>query len=250
MADKRLRLLTLNIRMGAGGGALDRPAYDIPASEDRDAALSRAIKAAGADVVALQEVRSARQAQALADRLKMSSLYAPHPASYALNFFEWGLAFLCRFKIRRSGNFGVFFDPQVRSGRNGLWVEIDLRGQPIVAVNVHLETRDQAAQFDVLTGRAARTKLPFVLMGDFNAEPQDPVMAPLQEILTDSCQMVEGSSVREALSLGTLVSTRRRIDCIFLDGSRFHVREAGLLPPAHRAVSDHLGYLAEVEIRE
>ena len=248
MTDRRLRLLTLNVRMGAGGGDLDRPAYDIPASEARDASLATAIRAAGADVVALQEVRNARHAHKIADRLQLGVLYAPHPASYALDFFEWGLALLSRFSIIRSGNFSVFFDTAVRAGRNGLWAEIDVRGQPVAVLNVHFETRRPADQIEALRERIARISLPLIVTGDFNLEPDDPVMAPLVGILTDTCRAAATRGSREAEAIGTLAAARRRIDHIFVAGPGIHVLDAGLLAPDHRGISDHIGYCADVEI--
>jgi endonuclease/exonuclease/phosphatase family metal-dependent hydrolase len=248
-ADDRLRLLTLNIRLGAGGGALDRPAYDIPASEARNAALARAIQASAADIVALQEVRNARQAQRIAARLELGAIYAPHPASYSLDFFEWGLALLFRLKVIRNGNFSLFFDRELRSGRNGLWGDFEEGGHPVAVMNVHLESQHQVAQIEVLAERAARIPLPLVVMGDFNADPDAPVMRPLAGTLADTCRMVDTARSREAAALGTLMGDRRRIDFIFVSGDRFEVHEAGLLPPPHRGVSDHIGYYAEVSLK-
>ena len=248
MKGRRLRLLTLNVRMGAGGGDLNRPAYDIPASDARDAALASAIHAVAADVVALQEVRSARHAYKIADRLQLGVVYTPHPASYALDFFEWGLALLSRCTITRHGNFSVFFDRQVRSGRNGLWAEIDVRGQPVAIMNVHLETHQPAAQVEALLNRIARTSRPLIVMGDFNLEPDAAAMAPLARTLTDTCRAAATRDSREAEAIGTLAAARRRIDHIFVAGPGIHVRDAGLLPPTHRGISDHIGYYADVEI--
>jgi endonuclease/exonuclease/phosphatase family metal-dependent hydrolase len=246
MVDRPLRLLTLNIRMGAGSGALDRQAYDIPASPRRDAALARAIQSAGADVVALQEVRNARHARTLADRLQTGFVYAPHPASYSLDFFEWGLALLTRFEVRRRGNFALFFDPEVRAGRIGLWAEITVGEQPVAVINVHFETRRPAAQIEALQKRVAATALPLIVMGDFNLAADDPAMDPLRRTLTDTCRAAATPASREAEAVGTRAGTRRRIDAIYLAADRFRTCEAGLLAAEHRGVSDHIGYYAEV----
>lgn len=245
---RRLRVLTLNIRMGAGGGDLQRPAYDIPASQARDAALAAAIRAAAADVVALQEVRSARHAAKLAQRLQMGAVYTPHPTGYSLDFFEWGLALLARPAITRHGNFSLFFDTEVRAGRNGLWAEVDLQGLAVAIMNVHFERRQPAAQVAALLNRIAGTLRPLIVMGDFNMTPDDAAMAPLVRMLTDTCRASATPASREAEAIGTFAQPRSRIDHVFVAGEGIRVRGAGLLPPGHRGVSDHTGYYADVEI--
>lgn len=87
-----------------------------------------AIRSSGADIVALPEACNARLAQAMVGRLKMSRVYAPHQTSHALDFFESGLALLSRFTTRRSSNFTVFFDTDVRPEYYGLGAEINFRG--------------------------------------------------------------------------------------------------------------------------
>jgi len=243
-----MRLLTFNIRLGAGGGMLAKPAYDVPASEQRDAALARAIQAVGPDIVALQEVRNHRHAEKIADHVAMNCLYAPHPSSYSLNFFEWGLALLYRSRLVGHGNFTVLFDPDVRTGRNGLWADVEGPDGALTVMNVHLDTRRPSTQIEAVVSRAARVNGPLVLMGDFNIAPNDDALAPLKEMMIDTCRAVDTSGSREAEALGTLSGDRRRIDQIWAAVDGFHVRDAGLLPPRHRWVSDHVGYFADVEI--
>lgn len=89
-----MRLLTLNIRFGAGSDFPEKPGYDLPINTGKLTAIAAAIGALQPDVAALQEVYNARQAKCLADMLHMNLVYARHPSSYSLDFFEWGLAFL------------------------------------------------------------------------------------------------------------------------------------------------------------
>jgi endonuclease/exonuclease/phosphatase family metal-dependent hydrolase len=241
-----MRLLTLNIRLGAGGGVLDKPAYDVPASDKRDAALAQAIQTVAPDIVALQEVRNRRHAEKIARHLTMNCLYTPHPSSYSLNFFEWGLALLHRFRLRRHGNFAVFFDPDVRTGRNGLWAELDGRGFFLTVMNVHLDARRAPDQIKTLAARAAGVEGPLVIMGDFNISPDDDALAPLKDTMTDTCRSVDTPGSREAEAAGTLTGDRCRLDQIWVTEGGFIVREAGLLPSRHRGVSDHIGFYADV----
>lgn len=58
-----MRLLTLNIRFGAGIEFPDKHGYDVPVSDKKITALSSAIGSVQPDIVALQEVKSERQVQ-------------------------------------------------------------------------------------------------------------------------------------------------------------------------------------------
>ncbi len=243
-----MRLLTFNIRLGAGGGLLTKPAYDVPASEERDMALARAIQAVAPDIVALQEVRNARHAEKIAAWLKLGCLYTPHPSSYSLNFFEWGLALLFRFRLLRQGNFAVFFDPDVRTGRNGLWAEFEGPGGVFTVMNVHLDACRPAMQIERLAARSAGIDDPLALMGDFNIPPDDEALAPIKDRMMDTCQAVDTPGSREAQAVGTISGERGRIDQIWVAAHGFRVREAGLLPPRHRGGSDHIGFYADVDL--
>jgi endonuclease/exonuclease/phosphatase family metal-dependent hydrolase len=244
-----MRLLTFNIRLGAGGGVLAKPAYDVPASEERDMALTRAIQATSPDIVALQEVRNARHAEKMAAWLKLGCLYTPHPSSYSLNFFEWGLALLFRFRLRRQGNFAVFFDPDVRTGRNGLWAQFEGPGGTFAVLNVHLDARRPAIQIETLAARTAGMDGPLVLMGDFNLPPDDEALAPIKDRMMDTCRAVDTPGSHEAEAVGTIAGERCRIDQIWVSADGFQVGEAGLVPLRHRGVSDHIGYYADVDLR-
>jgi endonuclease/exonuclease/phosphatase family metal-dependent hydrolase len=244
-----MRLLTFNIRLGAGGGLLTKPAYDIPASEARDMALARAIQAVTPDIVALQEVRNARQAEKIAAWLKLGCLHTPHPSSYSLNFFEWGLALLFRYRLRRQGNFAVFFDPDVRTGRNGLWARFEGPDGTFAVLNVHLDARRPAMQIEALAARTAAMDGPLVLMGDFNLSPDDEALSPMKDRMMDTGRVVDTPGSREAEAVGTITGEPRHIDQIWVSADRFQVREAGLVPLRHRGVSDHIGFYADVDFR-
>jgi len=80
-----LRLVTLNMRFGAGSRILDRPAYDVPFSTRKLSPIADALESVEPDIVALQEVSNPR----LAKLLKMGCAYMPQRSSYAFDFFEW-----------------------------------------------------------------------------------------------------------------------------------------------------------------
>ena len=119
----------------------------------------------------------------------------------------------------------------------------------MTVMNVHLENRRSSTQIETLVSRAARIEGPLAIMGDFNIAPDDAALAPLKEKMIDTCQAVDTPGSREAEVLGTLTGDRRRIDQIWAAADDFHFRDAGLLPPRHRWVSDHIGYFVDLEVK-
>lgn len=241
-----MRLLTLNIRFGAGSEAPERFGYDLPVTETNRAALCAAIASVRPDVVALQEVRGARQAERLADVLGMGFLYTPHRASYAFDFFEWGLAILFRPRLIRSASRSIYFDESVRSGRQGLMATLDADGTPVSLVNLHLDPLRIDRQVKAVCDWIQTAAEPLILMGDFNCLLDDVVLAPFWDRWIDSCRAIRTPETLEAERVGTLLRGTGRFDYILSDPKAFVVSNAGLVPAAHRRVSDHVGYFAEI----
>lgn len=244
-----MRLLTLNIRFGAGIENPETPGYDIPFSIRRLRAIAAAIGAMTPDVVALQEVYGAKQAEIIADRLNMSYVYTPHPRSYPLDFFEWGLAFLFRFKLIRSANHPISVDRDIGQGRHGLRVRLAVGEFPVDFVNVHFDRNKIEPQVGNLLRFAGRSDVPPVLMGDFNCRSDDTALEPIIARWSDTCRAVESPGSREAEETGTLISNQVRIDHIFVASELFSVEAAGLLPAGFRHISDHIGYYTDLRIR-
>ena len=242
-----MRLLTYNIRMGSGSAFPEKQGYDISTSQAKLDALAQAIRSVEPDIVALQEVRGSKQAEALAQRLKFTSVYSSHGSSYSLDFFEWGLAFLCRYKIQQTTSRSIHFDATSRVGRLGLIVDVTLADVPVRFINVHLHHADLSDQVQNILKLLAQKHPQPVLMGDFNCVPENPVLAPLQHKLGDTCLEAETKGAAEALSRGTLLWERSRVDYIFADPAGFDIADAGLIPEIHHSASDHLGYFAHLE---
>jgi endonuclease/exonuclease/phosphatase family metal-dependent hydrolase len=245
-----MRLLTLNIRFGAGIQRLDKPGYDVPATGEKIAAIASAVQSVDPDVVALQEVKSAKQAQRIASMLGMSNLYCRHPSSYAMDFFEWGLAFAYRLDKTGHGNVSLYFDESTRAGRQMLIASFSDRGTPFSIINVHLDRHNIELQVANILAAAEKMQDPVMLSGDFNCTPDDPALARLKGKWIDACRAVFTPGASEAESIGTVLNNASRIDCIFVDPDRFTVRDAGLLPEPHRRVSDHIGFYADIDPKE
>ena len=243
-----VRLVTLNMRFGVGSRILDRPAYEVPVSARRLQPIVKALQSVRPDIVALQEVSSQRQAERLAGPLKMASAYVPHRSSYAFDFFEWGLAFLFKGRLIDSANHSIHFSEKGRYGRQALMVRVKLGATPLTLVNVHLEQEDAVGQIANLIRFVAPFSKPVVLMGDFNRQSNDPALGVLASRWVDTCRAVNSPVAREAEGLGTLRDQKRRVDHIFVEPAAFTILEAGLLPSEHRAISDHIGYFADLQL--
>lgn len=242
-----MRLLTLNIRYGAGSESLDKPGYNVRVTESKISALASAIHCVNPDIVALQEVKTASQAKRIASKLKMTHLYCRHPSSYAMDFFEWGLALMYRLDATGHGNVTVYFDEYTRSGRQMLVGGFSDQSLPFTIFNVHLDPRDIDRQIENVCAEAEKIDCPVILAGDFNCAPDDSALEPIKRKYLDACRAVTTPGAAEAESIGTVLNGSERIDYIFIDPEHWIVRDAGLLPETHRRVSDHIGFFAVIE---
>ncbi|OLT43893.1 metal-dependent hydrolase [Saccharomonospora sp. CUA-673] len=193
-----LRVASYNIHAGIGADDV----FDV----DRTAA---AIAETGADVVALQEVdkhwgeRSEYRSviDELADRLDMHARFAPiyshEPDESDQPRREYGTAVLSRFPIaeftnhdltRMSTQDGEEAEPEPMPGFAE--VVVRARGALVHVYSTHLDYRGDPTvreiqveeTLDILDDAGPSR----VLLGDFNAEPADPELAPLWTGLTDA----------------------------------------------------------------
>jgi endonuclease/exonuclease/phosphatase family metal-dependent hydrolase len=187
-----LRVLTYNIHTGIGSdGALDL------------AGTAAAIRRTRADVVALQEVDvhwAARsefrdQAAELGGLLRMRVFFAPiydlDPLTPGAPRRRYGVAILSRLPVRHTENHEITRlstveeNPVPKPAPGFAEAVVDVRGVAVHVYSTHLDYRQEpgvrAAQVaDMLAIVRGRT----VLLGDFNATPDAPELAPLWERLT------------------------------------------------------------------
>lgn len=241
-----MKLLTFNVRFGAGSGAREKPGYDVPSSKAKIAAVAGAIGSVGPDVAALQEVKGACQAERIAAILGMKFVYTRHPVSYALDFFEWGLAFLFNSKLLQVDNPTLDDRADIRRRRKLLRIVLDEKDGPVTFFNVHFDRGPIRRQAERLVALASGRPPADVLMGDFNCLPGDPGLEPVRSRWTDACRVASTGSSREAEEKGTLVGTTSRLDYIFVDPLAWSVDDAGLVAEKHRGVSDHIAYFARI----
>lgn len=245
-----LRVLSFNMHTGIGtDGRLDL------------AATARFIRHSGADVIGLQEVDvhwSARsefrdQAADLAASLNMRVFFAPiydlPPPADGQPRRQYGVAVLSRYPIVHAENHWITRlstqdpNPVPRPAPGFPEVVVLVRGAPVHVYVTHLDYRPDptvramqvADMLEILDrDRHGATQL---LLGDFNAEPDAPELAPLWTRLRDA--WCAGTGTGLTYPAGVPV---KRIDYVTVSG-RAYVRHAEV--PA-TLVSDHRPVLADL----
>ena len=234
-----LRVMTYNIRSGNG---------DL-------AGTTQAIRAAGADIVALQEVdvhwaeRSSfvDQATVLGQQLRMQTRFAriyllagARPQDPPRAF---GVALLSKFPILDWTNHIITrLSTQETNPVPGplpgfLEARIDVRGTAVRVFNTHLDYRSDPSvrrqQTSEMLAYIGDVSSPTLLFGDLNAPPDAPEIQLLLERLHDSWPKSAGPGLTDPAD-----EPRKRIDYV-LTSSHFRVRSASVpvtLASDHRPV--------------
>ncbi|MFI0241720.1 endonuclease/exonuclease/phosphatase family protein [Streptomyces sp. NPDC016845] len=246
-----LRIATYNIHAGSGMDEV----FDL----DRQAAALRALRA---DVIGLQEVdvhwgarsQNLDVARELADRLGMRVSFAPiyslDPAAAGEPRREFGVAVLSRYPIRAAANHEITRlstqdpDPVPALAPGFGEVTLKVRGVPVQVFVTHLDYRADPAVRAAQVADARRImsaesqSVPGarqVLLGDFNAVPSAPELAPLWTELTDAGPPEGGTYPANAPT--------RRIDYVAVGKG---VRPRAVSIPEEPTASDHRPVIAEV----
>jgi endonuclease/exonuclease/phosphatase family metal-dependent hydrolase len=238
-----VRALTFNIHHGVGLDGV----HDLER-------VARVIDGAAADLVALQEVdrhlspRSGYLDQAgwLADRLGLDMAYGPvvdlGPAAEGPDEArrQYGIALLSRLPLREPRNL-LLTRPRGGEQRGLLGAVVDVDGRAVRAFCTHLQHRsrtERLAQSTQIAESMAAGTGPIVMMGDLNARPGEPEIAPLIDILDDAW-VVAGDGAGFTFDTS---SPYARIDYILT--SELAARSAEVLPTD---ASDHLAVVAELD---
>ncbi|WGP11440.1 endonuclease/exonuclease/phosphatase family protein [Streptomyces sp. SH5] len=243
-----LRVATYNIHAGAGMDGV----FDL----DRQTAEIRSLDA---DVIGLQEVdrhwgsRSEWRdlAGELARGLRMYVSFAPiyslDPAEPGGPRAEYGVAVLSRHRIVSAENHEITRlstqDPSpVPAPAPGFGeVVVRVRGLPVHVYVTHLDYRPdpavRVAQVADTRRIMAEDRGPQVLLGDFNAEPAAPELAPLWRELADADPGAPTFPARNPV---------KRIDFVAVSEDRIGVRKAWA---PQSLASDHRAVVADLLLR-
>lgn len=257
----RLTVMSYNIRVGIGGGEWHNDPSRITLEP-----VARLIESVQPDLVGLQEVDRFRrrtggmdQPAWLADRLRMHVAFEPAitVARPDARPEHYGVALLSRHPIGPSTAFQLF-KPDYRTShpeypdyyseqRVLLYAPVEIAGRTVHLFVTHLGlTPDQRArQIAQIVEITARYRGPKILMGDFNAEPDEPAMTRLSREFQDTLSVV-GAPAEARRSYPAGSNPRKAIDYIFVS-REFRVRTARVIRDVTLA-SDHNPVVAEVEL--
>lgn len=238
--------------------ALTVMTYNIHQGRDADGVLDldrivAVIRAQDADLVALQEVGrhwsadSAFRDQAadLGGLLSMQFVFGanldrdrPEPGAPRR---QYGTAILSSWPVRGSHNILLPRANPENEQRGLLVVDVELDGAPFRLHNAHLgvSAQDRELQVAAILGEADKA-LPYALVGDFNAAPAAPELAPLFERLGDAWKLAgdgDGSTFPAA-------APTARIDYVLVSAE---LSVSGAHVPTELA-SDHRPLVAELTL--
>ncbi|WP_246053485.1 endonuclease/exonuclease/phosphatase family protein [Actinocorallia herbida] len=250
-----LRVATYNIHAGAGADGV----FDLPR-------LTASLRKLDADIIGLQEVDvhwgdrsgwldlAGTLGAALGMRSYAGPIYSFDPPAEGAPRREYGNAILSRYPIVSGVNHTMTrlstqtAAPVAAPGPGLPEVVVRVHGIPVHVYSTHLDFRPDPAvrriqvaeMLEVLAGdrglRAVR-----ILMGDFNAAPDAPELAPLWPVLTDAWAAA-GSGPGLTYPAG---SPDQRIDYITVSG---RVRVDSVEVMADADASDHLPVVADLTL--
>ena len=207
-----------------------------------------ALSAFGADIVALNEVRGEGRADDYKDQTAILAEGAGYPYYYfakAIDFGgvnPYGNAILSRYPIISAETVPIP-DPAVH-GYDGYYetrciarAVIDV-GEPLTVLSVHfgLNPDERENARDSILSTVERERC--VLMGDFNSLPDDPIIAPIFDRMTDASSVFEKPLLSFPSDLPTM-----KIDYIFVSND---IKISSSDVPA-AVISDHRPHTATIE---
>lgn len=251
-AQSPLTVMTFNIRLGLGRGDPHRDILRMSAQWGRNLdAVIDAIRSADPDIVGLQEVAGPGQLWNIAQALDMNHAYVGHDAGSG-QARQRGMGLLSKYPIVSSRG------ASLSENRNFIVATISIGKTNISVANIHrshLEFTDESMPF--LMAELAKSRLPTILIGDFNIAPGAKVLnkpgkkrlQPVLDRFLDTAVEARTDRAKFARQAGTWHGGGR-IDYVFAENGKFSVLDAGLVAEKHRDASDHVAYSAKLYFKE
>ena len=215
------------------------------------------------DIVGLQEVDRLWSRSAWADQTAWLANSLGMSGVFGANLFpseggEYGTAILSRWPFTESANHPLPSRSGLESrgrlvaqihGPDGQRVQVECthlhwggHQRPVLGV---IERHDQAT---ALVGAERPAELPIVLLGDFNAQPEDRELEPLREAFTDAWAAIHPSEPGFTIPSHPTEPPDRRIDYLWLSAG---IRCLGIEvvdTAVSRMASDHYPVIADLEL--
>ena len=215
-------------------------------------ALADAISLLGGEVICLNEVYGEGPAEAFTDQVGYLGLklgYYPYfaPAIMIDGYGPYGNALLSKYPVISAVTVPVPTVPRSHPGyfedRCAFCAEIEAEGGRVTVIGIHfgLQPEEQSECVNTVCRLIDGAASPVVLMGDFNVEPDDPVLAPIRARLSDSAALPGGDAA-------TFPSDEKRIKIDYI----FHsdaLRASSVKVP-DLIVSDHLPIVCSITLPE
>lgn len=240
----QIRVMSYNIQHGRdyrlGKDDVHSDVIDLPLMAD-------VIRAQGADIVGLNEVRGRGQSPAYtAQAEQLAALLGYHCYfARAISFGghdPYGNAILSRFPIQAAETVPIP-DPAVQDEDAYYETRCLLKarfaqGLTVLVSHFGLAKAEEKNAVQTVLDQLAQIQGPVVLMGDFNMPPQDPLLAPLRAVLTDAAD-----AFAAPLQSWPSDAPRTKIDYIFTRGAKVLAADIPAI-----VASDHRPHLATLEV--
>lgn len=170
------------------------------------------------DIIALQEVDEGLprsgfvdQAKELSRLLKMNYVYSP-TINYVVG--AYGNAVLSKYPIVSAQSYML---PSGKEPRGALRVTVDFSGTPVTLYTTHFGLQQSERELQAETVyrliEKAQHENTTILLGDFNADQADPLLAPFRTLLIDPLTQ---SNIKLVTIEG---DSQKQIDHIFISGN-------------------------------
>ena len=253
-----LKVMSYNIQIGA---TTQNPGWDV--KKFNLDAIAEVIREQDPDIVALQEVDRLRSRSGKADQVvylaeKLGMYWAYSPSYFDIETREgrgmYGNAILSKYPIVSSYDHTLWRRGQLMPGeydwviekRSILETKIDVNGRLINVFSTHLSTTADQRQIQTAEIKTLLTQMkgPKILMGDFNAKPQDPEMKNLSRYVDVLEQSPIKGSQRATWPNGT--ASTEAIDYILVS-KEWELKEAKVVIEETGA-SDHNPIVAIISL--